>query len=213
MSDAPSPPRWRRRSEARPQEILAAALAVFVEKGYSAARMEEVARRAGVSKGALYLYYANKEALFRAVVEEGILPTLAQMEAQMDRHESSATELLQMFARRWWQSIGSTPLFGLPKLVFCEARNFPELAGYYFEHVIRRGHALLVRIVEQGMARGEFRAVDVQQTVFLAIAPLLMQAFWRSALPRESTDLIDPEALLETHLDTFLRGLKKETPA
>lgn len=210
MSDAPSPPRWRRRSEARPQEILAAALAVFVEKGYSAARMEEVARRAGISKGALYLYYANKEALFHAVVEEGILPTLVEMEAEIDRHEGSAAGLLRQFARRWWQGIGNTPLFGLPKLVFCEARNFPELADYYFERVIRRGHALLTRIVEGGIAGGEFRTVDVQQTVFLAIAPLLMQAFWRSALPREGTDLIDPEALLETHIDTFLRGLRKE---
>lgn len=201
----------RRRKEARPQEILAAALSLFVERGYAATRLEEVARRAGVAKGTLYLYYANKEALFRAVVEEGILPVLTDLETQAAGYEGDTPELLRRFTRQWWRTVGATDLIGLPKLVLCEARNFPELADYYFERVIRRGHGLLRRIILRGMERGEFRPVVAEQAVMLAISPLLIQSFWRAALPTEGMGLEDPEALLDTHVDIFLRGVLAET--
>ena len=121
----------RRRKDARPSELTAAALELFVERGFATTRLEDVAARAGVSKGTLYLYFDSKEALFKAVIEEGIVPTLVAAEQQLAEHSGSAAELLRKLLFGWWQQIGGTRLAGVPKLIISESRNFPEVAQYY----------------------------------------------------------------------------------
>ena len=196
----------RRRKDARPSELTTAALDLFVEKGFAATRLDDVAARAGVSKGTLYLYFDSKEALFKAVVEEGIVPLLVAAEQQMQDYQGASEALLRHFLRGWWEQIGGTRLSGLPKLIFSEARNFPEVAQYYHDKVIARGRALLGRVLQRGVEQGEFRRLDVETAVDVIFAPLMMLVIWRSTLSYCGRE-IDPEAFLQTHFELLLDGL------
>lgn len=166
-----TPPPRKRRKEARPAELLAAALTQFVDKGYAATRLEDVARQAGVSKGTLYLYFDNKEALFKAVVQDGIVPVLAEGETIAAGHAGDSFTLLERLLDTWWSRIGNTAYAGIPKLIIAEAGNFPEIAAFYYEQVISRGRALVIAALRRGIEHGEFRPVDVETTTDVILAP------------------------------------------
>src|SRR5256712_188261 len=166
-------PRWKRRKEARPGEIVAAALELFAERGFAATKLAEVARRAGVTKGTLYLYFDSKEALFKAMVRETIVPVIAQGEALARSFTGSARELFERLVREYWRLVGETALAGIPKLMMAEAANFPELARFYYDEVVTRGHRLMASVIERGVAHGEFRPVDVPVAAELAMSPLM----------------------------------------
>jgi AcrR family transcriptional regulator len=203
-------PRWERRKDARPSELTAAALDLFVERGFAATRLEDIAARAGVSKGTLYLYFDSKEALFKAVVREGLVPVLDEAEALIAEFEEGAPELLRALLRGWWRLMGARPIGGLPKLMICESRNFPEIAGFYNEEVIQRAHGLLRTVLQRGQASGEFRAGDLgvlQQVVF---APFMMLVVWRHSLACCGDGTIDPELYVETAIQLVLRGLRPD---
>jgi AcrR family transcriptional regulator len=197
-----------RRKEARPGELLTAALDLFVEKGFAATRLDEVAARAGVSKGTLYLYFDSKEALFKAVIAEGLLPILAEGEAIL-AEGGDPVVTLKTILFGWWERIGSTPLGGLPKLVMAEARNFPEVAEYYHAQVILRGQALMREVLERGVQAGVFRPVDCEMVVTLVMAPLLHLANWRHSYGCCvcSSPEMSPERYLEAYFDLVMHGL------
>lgn len=197
----------QRRKEARPAELTAAALELFVEKGFAGTRLEDVAARAGVSKGTLYLYFDSKEALFKAVIQEGIVPLLEEGAGLVDSFEGSAADLLHTLLGAWWRAIGSTHLAGIPKLMISEARNFPELAIYYHDAVITRARDLMRRTLQRGIASGEFRAVDVETAIDVTFAPALMMLIWRYSLGACCGTAHEPQAYLRTHLDLALNGL------
>ncbi|WP_208279746.1 TetR/AcrR family transcriptional regulator [Massilia oculi] len=202
-----SKPRWERRKEARPKELLASAIELFVERGFASTRLEDVARRAGVSKGTLYLYYANKEDLFKAVVRQTILPMIDDAETSVAEFDGHSAELLRHVILSWWVRIGSTKASGISKLILAEADNFPELARFYQEEVMTRRMRMISNMLERGIRRGEFRAIDVPQTAQVLIAPLLMLSTWKHTIaPCERCDL-QPEAFLEAFLDITLHGL------
>ena len=202
-----SKPRWERRKEARPKELLASAIELFVERGFASTRLEDVARRAGVSKGTLYLYYANKEDLFKAVVRQTILPMIDDAETSVAEFDGHSAELLRQVILSWWVRIGATKASGISKLILAEADNFPELARFYQEEVMARGMRMISNMLERGIRRGEFRAIDVAQTAQVLIAPLLMLSTWKHTIaPCDRCDL-QPEAFLEAFLDITLHGL------
>ena len=209
-ADAPERARRSRRKEARPGELLKAALALFVEKGFAATRVEEVAARAGVSKGTLFLYFASKEELFKAVVRENASRHLTEALLELEGFAGASSDLLREFLRRWWRLYGGTPAAGLTKLMLSEATHFPELARWFQDEVVQPSHALLRRIVQRGIDRGEFRAVHVPRTVHLIVAPLLQMVTWRLTLghccPYTHED--KPMALIELHADLITRGLQ-----
>jgi len=200
--------RWRRRKEARPSEILDAALSLFVEKGYTATRLEEVARAAGISKGTLYLYYDNKEELFRSMVRELLIPHVEQFEKQAAEFQGSAADLLKAMARTWWQNIGNSPLAGMPKLMIAEAANFPELARFYVEAVIGRGRKLVAGILQRGIDRGEFRKVDTDLAARLLLSSLVFAAIWDSSLAPFDTPYSNID-YIELQIDMALNGILK----
>ncbi len=202
-------PTRKRRKEARPAELLGAALELFVDKGFAATRLEDVAARAGVSKGTLYLYYENKEALFKAVVQEGIMPVIAENEAIAARHTGSSFELLEMLLNNWWTKIGQTAYAGIPKLIVAESRNFPELAEFYYENVISRGRALVGASLRRGMASGEFRQLDVETTIDVVIAPVLMLLIWRYSFSCCQNGDHDPQPYLRIHTELLRQGLRQ----
>jgi AcrR family transcriptional regulator len=202
-------PRWARRKDARPEEIIAAALDLFVERGYASTRLDDVAACAGVSKGTLYLYFENKEDLFKAVVRGNVVPMLQHGEALVENFPGSSTELLSKLVRGWWEQTGSTKVTGLPKLVIAEAGNFPDLAEFYYQEVILRAHSLFRRVLQRGTDAGEFREVDVDQIVHVALAPLVMLAVWTHSFACCAHEQLQPQRYLDTYLDMLLNGLRK----
>lgn len=198
----------RRRKEARPAELAAAALEMFAEKGFAATRLDDVAARAGVSKGTVYLYFDSKEDLFKAVVHEGILPILAQGETLVAQHRGDTADLLRSILHGWWSMVGDTALASVPKIILSEARNFPDMAMYYNENVIQRGRRLLAEVIERGVSRGEFRGVDVAATIDSLMSPLLFLVIWRASMalccPNQA---VDPKRFIDRHLDLVLNGL------
>ncbi|THF61936.1 TetR/AcrR family transcriptional regulator [Pseudothauera nasutitermitis] len=197
----------RRRKEARPQELTAAALSLFVEKGFAATKLEEVAARAGVSKGTLYLYFDSKEALFKAVIAEGIVPALEEGEALLAEHADDPVALLRELLYGWWERIGNTELGGIPKLMISEARNFPEVAAYYHERVIQRGLRLIGDAVRLGVRRGLFRPESPELVGNLFIAPVLHLSMWRHSFAACCARDLDADAFLAIWFELFINGL------
>jgi len=197
----------QRRKEARPAELMAAALDLFVERGYAATKLDDVAAKAGVSKGTLYLYFDSKEALFKAVIEQGIVPMLDEGEVLIQQHQVDARSLLQMLLLRWWQLLGETSLGGIPKLMIAEAGNFPEVANYYYDNVIVRGRDLLRQALQRGAASGEFRKLDIESTIDVIMAPVIMLVVWRYSLAPCGCGKQDPEQYMQTYLDLLMNGL------
>ena len=196
----PFKPKWERRKQARPQELLAAALDLFVERGFAATRLDDVARAAGVSKGTLYLYFSSKEDLFKAVVRESIVPSIGRAEGIIDEFTGSTEALFRLVAMSWWTDIGATKLSGLPKLMMAEEGNFPELASFYQEEVVSRGEKLVASILARGMARGEIRTVNLEIDTRLLVAPMIMMMMWKHS----SGVCQVPEAQLGTYLEHYI---------
>ena len=202
------PPRQRRK-DARPQELLDAALALFVDKGFAATRAEEVAACAGVSKGTLYRYYPSKEELFKAVVRNCLVARIAEGVDRVEQHQGSVRELLALVMGEWWRQVGLGVAGGISRVMMAEARQFPELARFYADEVIAPTHALLGGLIERGIASGEFRPVAVSETVHVLIGPLLhFMLVEHSFGPCQWRGLtIDPAAVLATQLDLIFNGL------
>lgn len=198
-----------RRKEARPGELLEAALDLFVEKGFAATRSEEVAARAGVSKGTLFLYFQSKEELFKAVVIENLAGRFSEWNREFDEYEGSTADMLRYCMRMWWEKVGATKASGLTKLMMSEGRNFPELADFYRREVVKPGHQLLRRIVQRGIDRGEFAPVDVDLAIYTVIAPMvfLMLTKHAPAICFDEKSNIDPEKYLAFQAETVLHGL------
>jgi AcrR family transcriptional regulator len=204
-----SPVRRGRRKQARPGELLDAALDLFVEKGFAATRSEEVAARAGVSKGTLFLYFPSKEELFKAVVRENMSGRFAEWQEEFETFEGSTADMVRYCMRVWWERIGATRASGITKLMISEARNFPELAAFYQQEVIRPGTELVRRILQRGVERGEFRAIDVDYTVFGIVAPMIFLIMMKHSLgacvPQDYP--LDPERYIAAQVETLLQGL------
>lgn len=211
--NCPIKKRWSRRKEARPQELLDAALDSFVERGYAATRLDDVAARAGVSKGTLYLYFTNKEELFKAVIRENVIPLLGEAETLFGQFEGSSTELLRQFVHTWWEKLGNTKLSGITKLMTAEANNFPEVAQYYHDEVIQRGQGMIAHILRRGVERGEFRSVDVEQAMNVICAPVLMLIIWKHSFNACHKEELSPTAYLDSFLDLFINGLTRRPGA
>ncbi len=207
MTESETPPRWQRRADERPQELLDAALEVFVERGFAAARLDEVAKRAGVSKGTVYLYFSSKEDLLKALVESAIVPEVENVEALAREHAGSSRELLIAMVEAMWRSIALSRLSGIPKLMLAEAGNFPDLARFFLEAVIQRHWAVMRKVLEEGMERGEFRRLPSDLAVRIFIAPMMMAVFWKhSFMPLEEVPT-DMDRYFTVALDMALAGI------
>lgn len=207
-------PSRQRRKEARPQELLNAALELFVEKGFSATRSEEVATRAGVSKGTLYLYFQSKEELFKAVVRTRLSALIAEGQQIADRFDGPSAQLLRLLMHSWWQRVGNSPAGGIFKIIMAEVRNFPELAQFYSDEVIVPAQRLIAGTLQRGMQRGEFRAVPLNEATHTLIAPMLFMALHKhsiGACPVMTPDM-NPTRLLDTQIDLMLHGLEARGP-
>jgi len=202
-------PKRERRKEARPGELLEAALDLFVEKGFAATRSEEVAARAGVSKGTLFLYFPSKEELLKAVINENLVGRFAQWNAQFEAFEGSTPDMLRYCMRIWWESVGSTKVAGITKLMISEGKNFPELAAFYQQEFVEPAHELLRRVLRRGIDRGEFAPVDVNLAIYTVLAPMvfLMLSQHSVCFGVDDKNTLDPEKYLQFQVEILLNGL------
>ena len=203
--------RWTRRKEARPKEILDAALKVFAAKGFSAARMEDIAREAGVTKGTIYLYFASKEAVFQSLVRESVGGVLDAVSETVRAHRGPVRDLLRFALLQLAELLVNSDRAVLPKIVIAEAGNFPELARFYRTEIVDRGLGLMTSLIARGIAQDEFRALPPEHVVRLCIAPVLLAAMWRSTFAQFDPEPYDYRGLIATHLDVLFRGLAPET--
>lgn len=203
-------PRWQRRKDARPEEIIKAALEVFADRGFAATTLEDVARRAGVTKGTIYLYFENKEALFKALIRQTIVPVIAQGEEIAQAFTGSARDLFERLVREYWRLVGETSLSSIPRLMIAEAGNFPQLARFYYQEVITRGHRLMEGVLERGIKAGEFKKVNLAVATKLAMSPLLHAVVARRAFAACMPEGFDVSSYLDTHIDLFLHGISNQ---
>lgn len=199
----------QRRKEARPQELLDAALDLFVERGFASTRMEEVAARAGVSKGTLYLYYASKEELLKAVIRERLSNEIEAGAREVAEHRGSHTDLMRNLLAHWWLRVFDSPASGVFKLIITEVRSFPDIAEYYFREVVEPGSQLIGGVLERGIAAGEFRPVPIESAVHSLVLPMVMLCLHKHSLAACSTvePLVDPREFVRQHFDLVLNGL------
>jgi len=203
-------PKRERRKEARPGELVKAALDLFVEKGFAATRVEEVATRAGVSKGTLFLYFQSKEDLFKAVIRENIANLFPAWNEEFKTFAGSSAEMLHHAMDLWWLNVGNTPASGIVKLVIGEAQNFPEIAEFYQKEVVAPGTALLQSILQRGVDSGEFLDMETNKTVFSIIAPMIFLMMWKHSMGAcaASARIIDPQEFIHMHVDLLLNGMR-----
>lgn len=206
-------PKFRRRKAERPGEILAAAMAVFAERGFAGARLEEIAARAGVSKGAIYLYFATKEDIFRAAVEQVIAPNVEQVRQALAAHPGPFADLLKLVMAQVLQVMGGTPAGGVAKMVIGEARNFPELARVWHDRLVSQTIAALAGAIEAAQKRGEIRAGDPRLFAMQIMAPMLMGVIWRETFTPIGAPDIDLEKLIAQHVEVLLGGLLMKAAA
>ncbi|WMW79403.1 TetR/AcrR family transcriptional regulator [Undibacterium cyanobacteriorum] len=203
----PFKPRWERRKDARPQELLDAALDHFVARGFAATRLDDVAKSAGVSKGTLYLYFSSKEELLKAVVRESIVPLIGQAESVIEQFEGSSEELFRLVIHTWWDNVGASKLSGLPKLMMAEAGNFPDLARFYQEEVVDRGERLVATMLKRGIDRGDILPMDLTIAPRILIAPMIMMMIWKHS---NGVCAVEEEKLpeyLQCYIDMSLRSI------
>jgi len=199
--------RWQRRKDARPPEILEAALAVFAEKGFAATRLDDVAAKAGITKGTIYLYFDSKQALFEALARQSIGVQIDQVTAQLAQFPGSSSDLLRFVLGTMGNFAITSDRVVLPRLVLAEAANFPKLAEFWRREVIDSGIGLMSGIIRRGIERGEFREIEPQHAARLCVAPMLIIMLWRTTFAQFDETPYDYQGLIEAHLQTLLKGL------
>lgn len=203
-------PKFRRRKADRPAEIVQAALAVFAEKGFAAAKLEDIARRAGVSKGAIYLYFETKEDIFRAVVGQAIAPNVVAVKAMAAAHPGPLADLLRGVTGHIAGIVTHTPLGSVLKMVVGEARNFPEIARVWHDELVSQALGTLTAAIATAQARGEVKPGDPRVYALQLIAPLLVAVLWRETFVPVGAEPFDLPAVMSQHIDTLLLGLLTE---
>ena len=203
----PTPHKRERRKEARPQELLDAALSLFVEKGFAATRVEEVALRAGVSKGTLFLYFHSKEDLFKAVIQRNLSDHFPVWNQEFDEFKGSTMEMVSYAMQSWWHKIGNTTASGITKLVTSEASNFPDVVKFYETEVMQPGQTLFKKILQRGIDSGEFKPFNTDTAVYSLVSVIFFLSMWKHSLSACMNQAqFNPETFLQSHVQALMHG-------
>ena len=202
---AMNPPRYRRRKQDRPQEIADAAFEAFAEKGYAATRVEEVARRAGVSKGLMYLYFRTKEELFKAVIRNVVMRRVDALIDVVETTDLASEAFLRGPLADFMKRVPGSPVAIVIRLLLAEGPRHPDLVDFYWENVVSRGLGAITRFVERGVERGEFRRTALNDVPQLVLAPMMLATLWKLLFAKRS---LDTDKLIDTQLDMIICYIK-----
>ncbi len=209
-------PKWRRRADARPDEVLDAALDLFIASGFSATRVEDIARRAGISKGAVYLYFNSKEAILTALVRRSVVPVADDAVSLSIIENSDPAGTIRLLVKTVAGRMADGRVFAIPRIILAEAGNFPDLVQMYRREVIERGLGALETLIHRGIEQGQFRPVHPRHAVRSVVGPMIAHLLlWRVFGLDEEADA-DMETFVESHLDVLFHGLSnpdKEIPS
>ncbi|MBI1261220.1 MAG: TetR family transcriptional regulator [Rhizobiales bacterium] len=203
--------KWQRRKEERPAEIMEAALTLFSEKGFAATRLEDVAEAAGVSKATIYLYFDSKIDLLLANVQEIALSRFDEIETMLSLYDGKIADLPTLLLGRVSEIARTTKMPDLARVVMSEAHNFPEIADFYRDNVVKRGLGIIAGIIARGIESGEFRKCDPAATAQSVMFPIIMNVIGRKTFG-EIPEL-DPMKFFPSHIDFVLRGLAADKEA
>ncbi len=198
-------PKFRRRAEARPDEVLDAALDLFIEKGFAATRVEDIAARAGISKGAVYLYFPSKEKILEGLVQRAILPIANSALSSLRTIEGDPRPIMTGVLKMLGQRLADARLLAIPKLVVREVLGYPELAQMYRREVLDRVMPVIEGLIIQGIAEGYFRPVDPRLTIRSIIGPMMLHVVLAEVFAI-GTD-ISMEQLIDNHITILFDGL------
>jgi AcrR family transcriptional regulator len=198
-------PRYQRRKEERPQEITAAAFATFVEKGYAGTRVEEVAKRAGVSKGLLYLYFKTKEELFKSVVKSFVIPKLDALVVNIEQGDLTAEEFLRGPFLDFARTIPGSPIGMIIRLLVAEGPKHPDLLQFYWDNVVSRGIAAIEALIDKGIQSGEFQRTPVTEQPLLFVMPIVFSVIFRLLFAKQG---VDTDKLINTQIELLIEQMK-----
>ena len=198
-------PRYHRRKEDRPHEITQAALEAFAEKGYAATRVEEVAKRAGVSKGLMYLYFKTKEELFKAVVKSVVIRRIDRLIGNIESTDLSSEDFIRGPLLSFMRKVPGSPVAIVIRLLVSEGPRHPDLVDYYYENVVAKGLAAITGFVERGVERGEFSKSVITELPQLFLAPVMLSIIWGIVF---KTRELDTDKLIETQIDMLLTHIR-----
>lgn len=205
-----SSPRYKRRKKDRPDEITAAAFEEFARQGYAATRVEAVAKRAGVSKGLLYLYFKTKEELFKAVVRGVVVRRIDALIADVETTELPSEEFIRGPLLSFMKTIPGSPVAIVIRLLISEGHRHPDLVNFYYDNVVAKGLRAIQMFVRRGVERGEFRNGPVADLPHLFMAPMMLAIVWRITFTEKT---LDTDRLIETQIDMLLAELKAPAEA
>ena len=203
---SPAAQRREARKEQRRLDIIDAALRVFSRVGFAAAKIDDVADEAGVSKGTLYLYFSSKEDLFKGMVRGKMLPMFEEIKVASMKSGEGAEDHLKALMRFFYQSTLNGERRHIMRLIMAEGPNFPQLTKFYYENVISRGEEIVQSILDYGVARGEFRPLQGHGLTKNVIAGAITANMWKTVF--DAYESIDLDAYAETHIDLLLGGLR-----
>ena len=198
-------PRYRRRKEDRPQEITAAAFEAFAEKGFARTRVDDVAKRAGVSKGLLYLYFKTKEELFKAVVKSVVIRRVDRLIENVETTELSSEDFIRGPLLSFLKQVPGSPVAIVVRLLISEGPRHPDLVDYYYENVVAKGLAAISGFLKRGVTRGEFRKSAVSDLPHLMLAPVMLSIVWGIIFNDRQ---LDTDTLIASQIDMILAYIK-----
>lgn len=198
-------PRYRRRKEDRPQEITAAAFDAFAENGFAATRVDDVAKRVGVSKGLLYLYFKTKEELFKAVVKSVVVRRVDSLIENVETTELSSEDFIRGPLLSFLKQVPGSPVAIVIRLLVSEGPRHPDLVSYYYDNVVAKGLAAISGFIERGVENGEFRESAISKLPHAVLAPVMLAVIWRIIF---SDKPLDSDKLIETQIDMILAHIR-----
>ncbi|ODT73295.1 MAG: TetR family transcriptional regulator [Pelagibacterium sp. SCN 63-23] len=199
--------KFSRRADARPDEVLDAAMEIFAEQGFAAAKVEDIARRAGVSKGTVYLYFSSKDAIIAAIIERAVAPVATGALPRIAAHEGDPREPITMLLRAIGDLLSDSRKLAIPKLFLREGMNIPAIAEIYRRNVLDRAMPVLTDLVARGVASGHFRPVDPALTVRSIIGPVLAHVALSEVFGIRPEDGLALDRLIDNHLSILFGGL------
>jgi len=213
MAQRAPQPNWRRRADARPAEIAAAAYKVFSDKGYAAAKLDDIAAEAGISKGALYLYFDTKQDIFQAVVAQAFVANIQAIEAMVEAYKGKVADLIRAIVPKVAEIASVSPLGKMLKLVIGESGNFPELARVWHDKLVARALAMMTGLIRRGQEAGEFRSGDPRFFALSLISPMVTAVIFRETFEPAGAKGFDIPALMKQHVETVMSGLLLAGPS
>ncbi|MCS6759149.1 MAG: TetR/AcrR family transcriptional regulator [Candidatus Devosia euplotis] len=204
--------KFRRRAEARPDEVLDAALVVFVEKGFAAAKVEEVARQAGVSKGLVYLYFPSKEALLEGIVRRALAPIADHAMGDLAHFDGDPRTVITILLTMLCRQLADPGRLAVPKLIVSEVIRFPSVAAMYRREVLDKARPALERLLAHGVASGQLRPIDPEMAIRSVIGPLLAHVALSELFDVRPDDWLAMDRFLRSHLDILLYGISEVRP-